>query len=499
MNAHTNFRSHSHVNSNRRAPLGLFALILSSLAVLSLSGCVGLTGAGTPAAKSSSNSNSSSSGTLTASATTLNFGNVSPGSSSPQTLTLTNTGTAAVTISQATVTGTGFSAVSGMSSISIAAGQNQSFQFQFAPKTAGPVSGSVSIVSDATNSPLAVSLSGTGMAALAIATQPESQTVTAGQTATFSVVASGSGTLTYQWKKGGTAIGGATAASYTTPATTSGESGTQFTVVVTDSTGSVTSNPATLTVTASAVAPSITAQPANKTVTAGQTATFSVTATGTAPLTYQWKKNGTVIGGAASASYTTPATAASDNNAQFTVTVTNSVSSATSNAATLTVDVPPSITTQPANRTVNAGQTATFSVVATGTGTLTYQWKKNGAAIGGAAAASYTTPATAASDNGASFTVTVTATSGSVTSNAATLTVNGPPTITGQPASKTVAAGQTAMFSVTAVGTGTLTYQWKKGGTAIGGANSSSYTTPATTAGDNGSQFTVTVTNGAGS
>ena len=304
--------------------------------------------------------------------------------------------------------------------------------------------------------------------------------------------------LTYQWKKGGTAIGGATAASYTTPATTSAESGTQFTVVVTDSTGSVTSNPATLTVTASAVAPSITAQPANKTVTAGQTATFSVTATGTAPLTYQWKKNGTASAAPASASYTTPATAASDNNAKFTVTVTNSVSSATSNAATLTVNVPPSITTQPANRTVNAGQTATFSVVATGTGTLTYQWKKNGAAIGGATAASYTTPATVASDNGASFTVTVTGTSGSVTSNAATLTVNGPPTITAQPASKTVVVGQTATFSVTATGTGTLTYQWKKGGTAIGGATSSSYTTPATTAGDNGAQFTVTVTNGVG-
>ena len=175
---------------------------------------------------------------------------------------------------------------------------------------------------------LPISLSGTGTAALAITTQPANQSVTAGQTATFSVVATGSGTLTYQWKKGGTAIGGATAASYTTPATTSSESGTQFTVVVTDSTGSVTSNPATLTVTASAVAPSITAQPANKTVTAGQTATFSVTATGTAPLTYQWKKNGAAIGGATSASYTTPATAASDNNAQFTVTVTNSVSSA---------------------------------------------------------------------------------------------------------------------------------------------------------------------------
>ena len=158
----------------------------------------------------------------------------------------------------------------------------------------------------------------------------------------------------------------------------------------------------------------------------------------------------------------------------------------------------PSITTQLVSQTVAAGQTATFSVTAAGTAPLTYQWNKNGAAISGATSASYTTPATAASDNGASFTVIVTGTSGSVTSNAATLTVNGPPTITAQPASKTVAAGQTAAFSVTAVGTGTLTYQWKKGGTAIGGATSPSYTTPATATGDNGTQFTVTVTNSVG-
>jgi len=257
-------------------------------------------------------------------------------------------------------------------------------------------------------------------------------------------------------------------------------------------------------VTASAVAPSITSQPANKTVTAGQTATFSVTATGTAPLAYQWKKSGAAISGATSASYTTPATTASDNNAQFTVTVTNSVSNATSSPATLTVDVPPSITTQPANRTVNAGQTATFSVAATGTGTLSYQWKKNGATIGGATSASYTTPATVASDSGASFTVTVTASSVSVNSNAATLTVNAPPapptppSITTQPASKTVLSGQTATFSVSAAGTAPMTYQWSKGGTAIGSATSASYTTPATTNADNGAQFSVTISNGAG-
>ncbi len=328
-----------------------------------------------------------------------------------------------------------------------------------------------------------------------ITAQPANQTVAAGKTATFSVTATGSGTLTYQWKKNGAAISGATAASYTTPATTASDNGAPFTVTVTDAAGNVTSNAAILTVD---VPPSITAQPANKTVSAGQTATFSVAAAGTATLTYQWKKNGAAIGGATSASYTTPATASSDNGAQFTVTVTNGFGSVTSNAATLTVNVPPVISAQPASQTVSVGQTATFSVTATGTGNLTYQWKKNGAAIGGATSASYTTPATVASDNGAKFTVTITDTAGNVTSNAATLTVNAPPSITSQPASKTVIAGQTATFSVTATGTAPLTYQWNKGGAAIGGATSASYTTPATTTADSGSQFTVTVSNGAG-
>src|ERR1019366_2222844 len=193
--------------------------------------------------------------------------------------------------------------------------------------------------------------------------------------------------------KNGAVISGATAASYTTPATATSDNGAQFTVAVTDSTGSMTSNVAALTVTAAPVAPSITTQPVSQTVTTGQVATFSVTATGTATLTYQWKKNGTAIGGATSASYTTPATAASDNGAQFTVTVTNTTGNVTSGAATLTVNVPPSITTQPLSKTVTTGQTATFSVIASGSGTLSYQWNKNGTAIGEATGASYMTPA----------------------------------------------------------------------------------------------------------
>ena len=86
-----------------------------------------------------------------------------------------------------------------------------------------------------------------------------------------------------------------------------------------------------------AVAPSITTQPTSQTVAAGQTATFSVTATDTSPLSYQWQKNGTAIGGATSESYTPPATTISDSGAQFSVTVSNSASTVTSNAATLTV------------------------------------------------------------------------------------------------------------------------------------------------------------------
>jgi hypothetical protein len=84
-------------------------------------------------------------------------------------------------------------------------------------------------------------------------------------------------------------------------------------------------------------APSITTQPANQTVAAGQAATFSIAATGTAPLSYQWQNGTTPITSATSASYTTPATTSSDNGSQFTVVVSNSLGTITSNAATLTV------------------------------------------------------------------------------------------------------------------------------------------------------------------
>ena len=118
-------------------------------------------------------------------------------------------------------------------------------------------------------------------------------------------------------------------------------------------------------------APSITTQPASPTVTAGQTATFSVTATGTAPLSYQWSKSGTAIGGATSSSYTTPATTSSDNGAKFTVVVSNSMGTATSNAATLTVTTPGHLADSASSLgfgNVDVGSSSTQSVTLTNSG-----------------------------------------------------------------------------------------------------------------------------------
>ena len=90
----------------------------------------------------------------------------------------------------------------------------------------------------------------------------------------------------------------------------------------------------------SSVAPTISTQPASLTVTAGQTATFTVAASGTAPLSYQWQKNGADIAGATAASYTTPATTSADSGATFNVVIENSAGTVTSSTATLTVGAP---------------------------------------------------------------------------------------------------------------------------------------------------------------
>jgi uncharacterized protein (TIGR02145 family) len=139
--------------------------------------------------------------------------------------------------------------------------------------------------------------------------------------------------------------------------------------------------------------PSITTQPKSQTVTAGQNDTFSVTAMGTAPLSYQWYQNGTVISGATSSSYILLNVQAA-NSGTYTVTISNgTLPNATSTGAMLAVNpaqvTAPGITFQPQSDTVTVGQSDTFSVTATGTAPLSYQWYQDGTAISGATSSSY--------------------------------------------------------------------------------------------------------------
>ncbi|MCX8516710.1 MAG: hypothetical protein ORN29_01295, partial [Rhodoferax sp.] len=127
------------------------------------------------------------------------------------------------------------------------------------------------------------------------------------------------------------------------------------------------------------------------------------------------------------------------------------------------------ISSQPAGLTVRAGQSVTFAVVATGTGTLRYQWKRNGNDIAGATQSSYSLTAASADDDTV-FAVAVSNASGTQLSSNAQLWVLSAPAIATQPAARTVPEGQTASFSAVATGTWPLHYQWKKNGSAISGA-----------------------------
>lgn len=174
------------------------------------------------------------------------------------------------------------------------------------------------------------------LAAPVIVTQPQAASVLAGATPSFAVQALGE-SLTYQWLRNGADIASAQGPVLTLAPVGAADHGALYSVRVKNAAGTVVSASAALSVTAEAVAPGISAQPASTTVSLGQSATFVVVATGTAPFTYQWLRNDTAIAGATAASYQTPATTLADTGTKFSVRVTNAKGDIVSSAATLTV------------------------------------------------------------------------------------------------------------------------------------------------------------------
>jgi pectin methylesterase-like acyl-CoA thioesterase len=257
----------------------------------------------------------------------------------------------------------------------------------------------------------------------AAAAQPAAISLNPGQAGSLTVGATGTLPLAYQWKKDGTTIAGATAATYAIPTASTADAGS-YTVDITNAYGNATSNAAAVTITASPIPATITNQPTSLTVNAGQNASFSVAVFGSSPLAYQWQKNGTAIAGATTNTIALTNVSAMDA-ANYTVVVSNGASSVASAVAALGVNTAPAITTQPAGVTTAVGQTVTFSVAATGSPAPTYQWQRNGAAIVGATSASLAISNVALTNAGV-YTVSLLNSVGAVTSAGALLAIPSP-------------------------------------------------------------------------
>ena len=353
--------------------------------------------------------------------------------------------------------------------------------------------------------------------------------------------------LSYQWYKDGKVIGEATESSYTIENAQLSDAGS-YTVTVSNSAGSVTSDEAILTVEPVILieAPVITKQPASQTVTEGDAVTFNITAKGTEPLAYQWYKDGEEISGATDSSYTISSVESSDTGSYYVV-VSNSIGDVTSSMATLTVAPKPAARATINMRSSNAvtygntcGTLAGKNVGNEIWGSLLYNGqeiaiqafalnssgeptgKLKGDVIGvdivpagtdvilqlAAFDQSYLDhPGTGNYYYGISapFTYHTGDTSNpmvlpDVRLEFASFTIEwvSKPTITTQPKSQTVDEGSSVTFSVVAAGTAPLSYQWYKDGAEVSGATDASYTISSVTSSDAGS-YTVTVSNSIGS
>lgn len=322
-------------------------------------------------------------------------------------------------------------------------------------------------------------------------TQTLTLTPTKGATCTLSANAGGTSPFTYQWKKNGSSLSGATASTYVMTNIQTTSDGT-YSVTVGNVAGTATYSVAIVTV---KDAPSITQQPATQIVSPGANVTFSVVASGRTPMSYQWRKNNIDIQGATSASYTLLGVT-TNNEGNYSVIVQNSDGLAGSSQATLVVAKPPTITLSPANKQVVYGGSVSFSCGVSGTSPFTYQWYKNGSPIAGATNATYNIPSVHLADEG-TYVMTVANAQGSASSTPCTLSILYPPTITSQPVNKTVGQGGTLILEVSAEGRAPMTYLWMFNSRIISGVNSRVLTIQNIQP-DQAGTYSVTVTNSDG-
>ena len=317
---------------------------------------------------------------------------------------------------------------------------------------------------------------------------PVSQSLCEGSPVTFTVFADSSTTLLYQWRFNGVAIDGATGTELTLDSISTEDAGL-YDVVLSNDCGEVVTEAATLTV---FTAPSILAEPVGVTECEGSTISLAVTADGVEPLTFQWRKDGEDIAGANNNTLTIDTLTIADAGA-YDVVITNECGSVQSAAADVVVELFPTLILDAAGQTVCEGEPVTLSVIAGGTAPFAFQWRKDGIAIDGATNSTFDIAAATPADAG-DYDVVVTNDCGLVQSSVAIVTIDLAPAVTLDPISQTVCEGGEVTFSIAADGTAPFTYQWRKDGIAIDGANDASLTLFALTAADAGS-YDVEVSN----
>jgi hypothetical protein len=330
-----------------------------------------------------------------------------------------------------------------------------------------------------------------------ITTQPASQTVTAGQTATFTVAATGTAPLSYQWRKNGATINGATSSSYTTPATTSSDNGAQFTVVVSNSAGSTTSNAAILAVNATLVA--ITVNPNNATVTAGSTQQFVGNVTGTSNTAVTWTVSGAGCTGAACGTisvdglYVSPVSVPSPATVNVKAVSVADPTKSASASVTIIAAVAVLLSISPTSASVPTSGTQLFTASVTGTSNTAVTWTVSGAGCSGSSCGAISTSASSAvylaptvAPSPATVNVTATSVADPSKSASASVTIVPVVAVTVSPTNASVPTGATQQFNASVTGTSNTAVAWNVAGAgcsdvACGTINSNGlYTAPAT-------------------